>query len=328
MKASRIGSYLRRLSSLSQRYIPLRPSRKSNVAGRFSASAAQVAIADGDGASGGQEATVLPLSPEVDFVRARIGNLVTLHNDIGVSETIRDTGVWAARDVDLFPTIIEQGMFVADVGAYIGHHSVLFSRLVGSNGLVVAFEPQRVPFRALNCNLLLNDCDNVDAINCALGADIGFGELWPHKTKDNFGAVPIVKRKHGAIPIVEYKGEVSYGQGGQRVEISTLDVMLSRYRNGGRKLDFVKIDTQAYELFVLRGAAEVLEIDRPKIFFEVSPFWMDQLMGYDYLDIYKFLERYDYLVVDAHGDHRTPTERRWSGDQDEEWDCLAVPKSS
>lgn len=269
---------------------------------------------------------ILQLSPKLDLVTARVGDLITLRNDSGVSESIRTKGVWANQDVDLFSRLIRPGMFVADVGAYIGHHTVHFSRLVGLDGLVVAFEPQRVPFRVLNANLLLNGCSNVDAFNCAIGAKPGVVELWPHKPQANFGAVPVVMHKSGAVPVVQYKGEISYGQGGESVDLSTLDLMLSRYRKAGRKLDFIKIDVQAFELFVLQGTMEILSVDRPQIFFEVSPFWMESLMGYDYRKIHELLEMLGYLVVDPHGDHDKPTRRRWSGDQDEEWDCLAIPK--
>jgi FkbM family methyltransferase len=259
--------------------------------------------------------TILPLSPELDLVNARVGKLITLRNDTAVSDWIRRRGVWADQDVDLFSQLIKPGMFVADVGAYIGHHTVLFSRLVGPDGFVVAFEPQRVPFRVLNSNLLLNGCSNVEAFNCAIGANPGVVELWPHKPKDNFGAVPVAM----------HKGEFRYGQGGESVDISTTDIMLCRYRKAGRKLDFIKIDVQAFELFVLQGATDILTIDRPQIFFEVSPFWMDR-MGYDYLKIHELLEMLGYLVVDPHGDHTKPTQRRWSGEQEEEWDCLAIPQ--
>lgn len=270
--------------------------------------------------------SVLTLSSDVDLVSARVGKLLTLRNDLGVSECIRSTGVWAAQDIDLFSHLIKPRMFVADVGAYIGHHTVHFSRLVGSDGLVVAFEPQSIPFRALNANLLLNSCDNVEAHNCALGAAPEQAELWPHKAKTNLGAVPVVRMKQGAVPMVVYKGETTYGSGGETVDLTTLDIKLSNHRRLGRKLDFIKIDAQAFELFVLRGAGEILNVDRPSVFFEVSPYWMDFLMGYDYLEIYRLFESLDYLVVDPHGRHDRPTRRRWSGEQDEEWDCLAIPK--
>lgn len=269
---------------------------------------------------------IISLSSEIDVVSARVGKLLTLKSDVGVSETIRSTGVWAPQDIELFSRLIKPGMFVADVGAYIGHHTVHFSRLAGTDGLVVAFEPQRVPFRALNANLLLNGCRNVEAYNCALGAAPEETELWPHKAETNLGAVPVVRMKSGAAPMIAYKGETSYGTGGEKVELSTLDLMLSRYRKSGRKLDFIKIDVQAFELFVIEGAKSVLVNDRPLVFFEVSPYWMELLMGYDYRKIYELFERLDYLVVDPHGDHGRCTKRRWSGEVDEEWDCLAIPQ--
>ena len=276
------------------------------------------------GADDGQPAAI-SLTPSVELVSGRVGKLLVLRKDTGVSHSIKTSGVWAPRDLDLFAKLIKPGMFVADVGAYIGHHSVYFSQLVGPEGTVVAFEPQRIPFRALNGNLLLNDCNNVDAFNCALGAKAEPSELWPHKEKANFGAVPIVVKKAGLAPQITYKGEISVGQGGPTIEVSTLDLMLAHYRQSGRRLGFAKIDVQAFELFVLQGAIDILTHDRPLLFFEVSPYWMQALMGYDYMSIYELLHDHGYRVVDPFGNHRTSTTRRWSGDQDEEWDCLAIP---
>lgn len=269
---------------------------------------------------------IVPLTPEIDLVSARVGKLMTLRNDVGVSECIRTTGVWASRDIKLFSHLIKPGMFVADVGAYIGHHTVHFSHLCGVEGLVIAFEPQRIPFRVLNANLLLNGCSNVDAHHCAIGAAPATVELWPHKPQANFGAVPVVVRRSGVVPTVEYKGERTYGTGGECIGLTTLDIMLSPHRKRGRKLEFIKIDVQAFELFVLQGAQDILAVDRPLVFFEVSPYWMDVLMGYNYLEIYEFFDGIGYSVVDPHGDHNKPSHRRWSGDQDEEWDCLAIPR--
>ncbi|TFG83046.1 MAG: FkbM family methyltransferase, partial [Chromatiales bacterium] len=55
-----------------------------------------------------------------------------------------------------------------DIGANIGTHTLALARLVGQQGLVFAFEPQRIVFQTLCANMALNSLDNVHCINSAV----------------------------------------------------------------------------------------------------------------------------------------------------------------
>jgi predicted methyltransferase len=131
------------------------------------------------------------------WLRPDVGNLLVLHNDIVVGETIRRTGVWAAQDVKLFSRLVAPGMLVVDVGANIGHHTVLFSKLVGNNGYVIGFEPQERPFRLLDANLSINRCENARAFRHALGASSADVFMRPtnYEKPNNFAALPIARNE-------------------------------------------------------------------------------------------------------------------------------------
>lgn len=48
--------------------------------------------------------------------------------------------------------------------------------------------------------------------------------------------------------------------------------------------------------------------------------------GYDYLEIYRFLERMDYVFFEPRHSLVEPAPIRvWSGEEGEDWDLLAVP---
>ncbi len=255
------------------------------------------------------------LTTDIDLVRGEEGLFLVLRRDDGISQVIRTTGVWGPHDVRLFRRLIRAGDYIIDVGANLGHHTVLLSRLVGPAGSVLAVEPQTLMYQLLNANLVLNGCTNVTAERCAAGEEAGFVKLWPvdYTVGDNYGALG-VSRQEGRL-VMEH--------GGETVPVLRLDELVARL--GWQKLDFMKVDAQTYDLYVLLGAEGTVRSKRPLIFVEVSPYWMRRT-GYDYREIYRFLQRMDYLVYEPHRSLDEPAPvREWSGDQGEEWDLLAVP---
>jgi FkbM family methyltransferase len=252
------------------------------------------------------------LNDRLSFVRGVEGDFLILNSDTAISRFILDYGLWAANDVILFKRLVGPGMSVADIGANLGHHTVVFSKLVGPTGRVVACEPQRLLFQLLSGNLALNGCTNVVARQCAVGDEADRVELWPidYDRPNNFGALGVSR----------HQGELKRDQGGEAVDLVVTADLLAPFR----PLDFVKVDVQSYELFVLRGALPVLRDDRPTLFVEMSPFWMRHT-GYDYREVYALLIECGYRLYDPHGSHAEPVGiRQWSGDRDEEWDVLAI----
>ena len=111
---------------------------------------------------------------------------------------------------------------------------------------------------------------------------------------------------------------------GETVPAFRLDDLMRRF--DWQSVDFVKIDAQTYELYVLLGATEILRLARPIMFVEVSPYWMRRT-GYDYVEIYKMLRRMDYRIFEPHVSLDDEASiREWSGDEQQEWDILAVPR--
>ncbi|MCP4668996.1 MAG: FkbM family methyltransferase [Deltaproteobacteria bacterium] len=260
---------------------------------------------------------IADINQRIDLVKGIEGDFLVLKNDIGISDGIRREGVWVGHDVKLFKQLISPGMCVADIGANLGHHTVVFSKQVGNSGRVIACEPQALLFQLLNANLALNNCLNVITQKCAIGERRGQLKLWPvdYDKPDNFGALGI-SRHHGEVQI-EHAGE--------DVEILSTDEFLLTYLPSLDQVDFVKIDVQTYELYVLQGAKELLQGGRPLVFLEISPYWMKRT-GYDYQDIYHLLWQYGYQLFEPHTSLVEPVGiREWSGDNNEEWDLLAVP---
>lgn len=128
-----------------------------------------------------------------------------------------------------------------DVGANIGPHTLVMSRLVGTSGQVFAFEPDPRSFGLLQHNLRINGATNVTAWCCAAGDADGTGRL--ALNPKNRGDNRISREAPPAWASVD-------------VPITTVDARLGHLPGGSVR--FVKIDVQGYECHVLRGMTATL----------------------------------------------------------------------
>lgn len=241
------------------------------------------------------------------------GEFLTLSSDEVIPDAIARFGSWAPDDIKVFQQHVPEGGVVLDVGANFGHHSVVFSKLVGNTGLVIAIEAQRLMYQLVNANIVLNRCLNTVAILAAAGAARESVHMYPVSydgSGGNFGALAINSTD-------QHQGE------GEVVECYRLDELLPDHLRG-RSIDFIKIDVQSYELFVLQGMTTLLAKDKPTIFVEISPYWMG-VAGYEFTEVYTLLRSLGYNLI-----HREGTKLTAEGipdvaaDTQIEWDVLAV----
>jgi len=73
------------------------------------------------------------------------------------------------QEFDLIRRVIPEGAKVIDIGANVGHYTILFSGLVGKKGRVLAFEPIPNTFSLLVSNVNFSKSYNVTLINAAVG---------------------------------------------------------------------------------------------------------------------------------------------------------------
>jgi FkbM family methyltransferase len=177
------------------------------------------------------------------LIDTRLGRMLVNDKDAYVGKSLLLYGDFSNGEAKLFSDLIQPGWVVTDVGANIGAHTVLFSRLVGDAGVVFAFEPQRLIFQMLCANLALNGCNNVHAMQAAIGAEhglLGIASLDPDQP-NNFGGWPL---------------EAMRGEEGTTVMPLTAPC------------HFLKIDVEGMEAEVLRGAAAMLAECAPWIYVE------------------------------------------------------------
>jgi FkbM family methyltransferase len=149
--------------------------------------------------------------------------------------------------VSFIKQTVKQDMTVLDIGANIGFLTLLFARLVGPKGRVVAFEPGLYAARLLEENIAINGFSWVAVVKQAAGETPGRTRFFegPQGFDVYSSLAPIVIPSAQKVPFVE-----------REVDTVTVDDIV--LREGIHRVDLVKIDVEGYELFVLRGMRHML----------------------------------------------------------------------
>lgn len=170
--------------------------------------------------------------------------------DRAVAAWLLNTGLMGRAERAYFEAAVSPGQFIVDVGANQGAYTMLFSRLVGPEGRVVALEPAPALFAALDGNCRLNDAGNVTRLQVAAGKTRADAVL--HCSRFNSGDNRLTDSVQGASV---------------DVSVVPLDEILPTETVG-----LVKIDVQGYELHVVEGMQAIIERSPEiRIFFEYWP---------------------------------------------------------
>lgn len=150
-------------------------------------------------------------------------------------------------------SVSEPSSVFIDVGAHIGYYTVLASKMVGRNGLVIAIEPDE-----RNCTILLKNCrhlQNVFIHQAAAGVKEGSIYL---KCMQNPLFNQVVDQEE--TPDLAYK----------KVDCITLDSLIPLVKGKNPPSVLVKIDVEGADVEVLQGGLEFLATVHPTLIIEVS----------------------------------------------------------
>ena len=182
-------------------------------------------------------------------VKGRYGYTVYNRNDIFIGRSIERYGEFSEAEVELFKQICKESDIVVEVGANIGTHTMALSGMVGKNGRIYAFEPQRIVFQTLCANMALNCIENVECFQMAVSCDDGFVQIPDirYDLQGNFGGVNIKQ----------------FEKTGVKTPMVALDNFLYIPR-----LKFLKIDVEGMEHEVIRGATKLIKEYKPVLYVE------------------------------------------------------------
>lgn len=150
-------------------------------------------------------------------------------------------GYYELLITEIEKTLIKKGDIVLNIGACIGYHSLIMSKLVGDNGKVYAFEPEPRNMDLLIRNIKLNNCTNIIPIQKCVSDKNQFISLY--LAKDNVGDHRI------------------YDTHDNREAIEVESVIVHDYFNyvgHSRKIDFIKMDIQGSEGLAIQGISKII----------------------------------------------------------------------
>lgn len=187
---------------------------------------------------------------------------------------IHANGLYEPHIVEVMKENIRPDSVCIDIGANIGHHTVLMARFA-KNGHVHAYEPIPEIRQQLERTLTHNRITNVSIHQTAL-SDTDKESVLYLRTGNIGGSSLVSGKDTEELP----------------VRLTTLD-----NENLGR-VDFMKIDVEGYEYHVLKGADILIQKNRPIIVFEWSPVYYRIYNESHTKDILQFFTKHSYTLTD------------------------------
>jgi FkbM family methyltransferase len=183
------------------------------------------------------------------------------------------------RDIQYFPNgrRLDQ---VLDVGANTGQTAITLAREFRSSR-IYSFEPVPSTFQQLVRNTARHS--QVEAVSCALGASAGVAKIT---------AEPL------SVSNRLVDSAVSGANPGAMVEVRVDTVESFCSERGITRVNLLKIDTEGYELDVLKGAEGLLKTERIDFILAECDFFRRAGEPHgDFAAIHEFLSRFRYHVV-------------------------------
>jgi len=199
---------------------------------------------------------------EKERIPLRDGTLIYGHENEYITEVIKSTrDYYEIRDLKFFSKYVPNEPIIYDIGSNIGNHTIYFLKYYRAKK-VFAFEPVPENADLLELNMRVNGFTNVEIIRSAVGSRIGHADIIVNK--QNMGGCKIIENPEGEIGVVS-------------LDKLKLD-----------KPDFIKIDVEGFEIEVLKGMTDLLQLSSPVIWIEINN---------HFHEVDEFFENYSYELI-------------------------------
>lgn len=210
-------------------------------------------------------------------IRSRLLRLLEILTNTHIYQSLPH-GVSIEADVQrLLPRF--QSSVVFDVGANVGQSARHFAK-VFPKAEIFCFEPVQSTFQTLQKNL--SQLSNVHCYALALGAAAGSGNMVLQDSSDMF----YLQKSSTAMTPAQENLEV--------IEIDTVDNICTRSHL--ETISYLKIDTEGYDLEVLKGAEQMLQAGRIDLVEVEAGMHPGNPRHVPFEQLKQFLESYDYRL--------------------------------
>lgn len=206
-----------------------------------------------------------------------INLLIDLENKFDIAKQLLFLGEYENYFLDFLNKFKNDYSVFIDIGANVGLHTLVFAKK--KENKVFSFEPAIKNYNMLNKNLEINSFQNVKVFNYAL-------------MENNKNRLLYYDNVNPAASSFEKLFE-EHSSNTESVTSKTLDSL--KFINDLEKIDFIKIDTEGSELFVIKGALKTIHKFKPLIFVEMLRKWSKKF-NYHPNDIINLLKDSGYEV--------------------------------
>lgn len=194
----------------------------------------------------------------INTAHTKFGDIQYLENDYYIATALKNDIVWEeGLIIEHLQKYIKESNVILDIGAHVGCHSLVYSKL-NNDCKIHCFEMQSILYSLLKKNIAANHLHNVEAFHCAIGDAIRMVTIAESIT-DGPNANEIYNYNDGK----EYNfGGISIGPGSEECLMISIDSLQLN------ACDFIKLDVEGFEYFVIKGGIETIAMFKPVIFYE------------------------------------------------------------
>ena len=206
-----------------------------------------------------------------------------------VGATADANGIWEPEIMRVMSEEIGPGHLCLDIGANVGIHTLAMAE-IARHGEVHAFEPSTTTFDYLRKNVEANGLANVRLHHLGLSNEVGPRQF--HNFHEYAGCSVSGEQSLDAdvAGVMGRAWGVVWEYATESVHFTTLDRWAAE--QGLTRLDFIKMDVEGFERFVLEGGVETLRRFRPKLITEFNVKALHAYYGVDprsYFDLLRSL---------------------------------------
>ena len=191
--------------------------------------------------------------------------------------------------IKIIENFVNEGDVCFDIGANVGPITLALAQKAKPKGKVYAFEPGPPIFERLVGNISLNPLYASAIIAENLGVSEQNGQLFWAEGSEDFD-----QRGNGSLRV---------GPDYHKIKVDVVSLDFYCQSKGIENIDFIKIDVEAMEYEVLKGAKNILGKSQPIIYYETLPN-MEATLGFPvFTEIKNFLKNlnYKFYSVDIYG---------------------------